>query len=124
MIVDGTEYRYQINAVEFHCPVDVTMNFIGGKWKCVVLYYLIRGPLRFGELKVKIPQITDKMLSIQLKALVNDHLVVRDVLPDTPPGVVYSLSPDGKSLTELILQMENWGKQVAEKRGKLIKKQN
>jgi len=124
MIVDGTEYRYQIDSEEFHCPVDVTMSFIGGKWKSVVLYYLIQGPLRFGELKVRIPQITDKMLSIQLKALVRDCLVVRKVLPETPPGVIYSLSTDGKSLAGLILEMEKWGQQIAETRGKLIKKDN
>lgn len=123
MIVDGKEYKYRIESAEFHCPVDITMSYIGGKWKCVVLYYLIKGPLRFGELKAKIPQITEKMLSIQLKALVRDDLILRDVYPEAPPRVVYSLTPDGKSLTNLILEMEKWGERIAGMRGKLIKKE-
>ena len=121
MIVDGKEYKYRIDSTEFHCPVDITMSYIGGKWKSVVLFYLIKGPLRFGELKVRIPQITEKMLSIQLKALVRDNFLLRDVYPETPPRVVYSLSDEGKSLTNLILEMEKWGERIAEKRGKLIK---
>jgi DNA-binding HxlR family transcriptional regulator len=124
MIVDGKEYRYRIGLTEFHCPVDVTMSYIGGKWKSVVLYYLIKRPLRFGELKIRIPQITDKMLSIQLKALVRDGLLLREVLPETPPGVLYSLSPDGKSLTKLLLEMERWGEHIAVMRGELIEKKN
>lgn len=119
MIIDGEEFRYLVGGKEFHCPVDVTMNYIGGKWKSVVLFYLGQQPLRFGELKEKIPQITEKMLSLQLKALAKDDFVERTVVPDTPPKVVYSLTKDGESLMNLVSEMERWGEQIVSKRGKL-----
>lgn len=72
MVINGKEYVYELEGQNFHCAMDVTMHFIGGKWKTVVLWYLKNGTMRFGEIKKRIPDITEKMLSIQLKALEED----------------------------------------------------
>ena len=69
---------------DFHCALDVTMRFIGGKWKAVVIWYLRNGKKRFSELKSHIPDITDKMLSLQLKALEQDGMVSRKDYPEVP----------------------------------------
>lgn len=88
--------------------MDVTMDFIGGRWKTVVLWYLIGGKKRFGELKKRIPNITEKMLSIQLKALEADGLIKRKVYPQVPPKVEYSLTKDGETMIPLLESIANW----------------
>lgn len=72
MFIDNKEKVIVMSGHEFHCAMDVTMHFIGGKWKTVVLWYLRKDKKRFSELKRHIPNITEKMLSIQLKNLEND----------------------------------------------------
>jgi len=121
MIIKGEEYIYRIGKKEYHCAMDVTMAFIGGKWKTVVLWYLIGGKKRFGELKKRIPNITEKMLSIQLKALEEDGLVKRKVYPQVPPKVEYSLTKEGESMIPLLEAIAGWGKARAEKKGKMVK---
>jgi DNA-binding HxlR family transcriptional regulator len=69
MIIKGKEYIVKLRGKEYHCALDITMDFIGGKWKAVVLWYLKDRKLRFGELRKQIPDITEKMLSLQLKHL-------------------------------------------------------
>jgi len=110
------------SAKDFSIKMDVTMAFIGGKWKTVVLWYLIGGTKRFGELKKHIPNITEKMLSIQLKALEEDKLIKRKVYPQIPPKVEYSLTKDGESMIPLLKAIARWGKVRAEKKGKMVKK--
>jgi len=122
MIIDEEEYIFKIGKNEYHCALDVTMSFIGGKWKTVVLWYLINGKKRFGELKKRIPSITEKMLSIQLKALEADGLIKRKVYPQVPPKVEYSLTPEGKTLIPLLQAVAEWGRSRVEKKGKMIKK--
>ena len=78
MIIKDKEYVYDIEGKKYHCAMDVTMDYIGGKWKTVVLWYLRNKTMRFGELKKQIPEITEKMLSIQLKQLEEDGLVHRE----------------------------------------------
>jgi len=121
MIIEGEEFIYRIGKKDYHCAMDVTMAFIGGKWKTVVLWYLIGGKKRFGELKKRIPNITEKMLSIQLKALEEDGLVKRKVYPQVPPKVEYSLTKDGESMIPLLEAIANWGRARAEKKGKMVK---
>ncbi|MEM6349103.1 MAG: helix-turn-helix domain-containing protein [Bacteroidota bacterium] len=105
---------------DFHCALDVTMHFIGGKWKAVVIWYLQYGKKRFGELKALIPDITDKMLSIQLKALIQDGLVSRKVYAEVPPRVEYELTEEGKTLVPIVQQIAKWGRAKAEKEGRLV----
>ncbi|MBS1738031.1 MAG: winged helix-turn-helix transcriptional regulator, partial [Bacteroidetes bacterium] len=78
--------------------MDITMHFIGGKWKTVVLWYLRNDKKRFSELKKLIPDITEKMLSLQLKNLENDGIVGRKHYPEIPPRVEYYLTDFGKTL--------------------------
>ena len=92
-------------------PFEYTLSIIGGKWKMRILYQLLHnGILRFNELKRRIPGITYKMLSSQLKELENDGLVLRKEYPQVPPKVEYSLSERGLSLMPVLNSMCDWGK--------------
>lgn len=121
MIVEGKHKAYKINGNIYHCGTDVTMSFIGGKWKCVVLWYLRHGALRFSELKRLIPDITEKMLSIQLKSLQADELIERYSFGKKAPfRVQYQLTNFGKSVLPVIESITNWGIALANEKGKLI----
>ena len=100
--------------------MDITMNYIGGKWKTVVLWYLIEGKKRFSELKKIIPDITEKMLSIQLKKLEEDGLVFREVFPEVPLRVEYSLTDFGKTLIPLLEEVAKWGRDLGDSKGEMI----
>ena len=121
MIVDGKAMAYTIDGELFHCGTNVTLHFIGGKWKSIILWYLRKGPKRFSELKRLMPDITEKMLSIQLKALQEDQLIERQVFGIKPPNrVEYSLSDFGETLIPVIQKITEWGIQYAERNGQLI----
>jgi DNA-binding HxlR family transcriptional regulator len=123
MKIKGKDFAFLLNGKEFHCSMDITMHYIGGKWKTVLLWYLRNETLRFAELKKKIPDITEKMLSIQLKALEQDKLIVRKVHGVKPPvKVEYCLSPLGKTLIPTLNAIAAWGREQGEKRGKLIER--
>ncbi|MGF9967101.1 winged helix-turn-helix transcriptional regulator [Bacillus rhizoplanae] len=92
------------------CPVEITLDVIGGKWKGVILYHLLDEKKRFNELRRLIPGITQRMLSLQLSELENDGIVHRKVYPEVPPKVEYSLTDFGRTLEPIIVQMRNWGK--------------
>lgn len=98
MVVDNRERVFILNGKEFHCAMDITMSFIGGKWKTVVLWYLRKDKKRFSELRKLIPNITEKMLSLQLKDLEQDGIVSRKVYKEIPPKVEYYLTDFGKTL--------------------------
>ena len=121
MIIKGEKYHYDINGDKFHCAMDITMKYIGGKWKTVVLWYLKNKTYRFGELKKQIPDITEKMLSIQLKSLENDGLVKRENFNEVPLRVEYSLTVFGKSLIPVLNAIAKWGREHAESTGTLKK---
>ena len=120
MIIKGKEYQFDIEGDRFHCAMDVAMHYIGGKWKTVVLWYLKQETLRFGELKKKIPGITEKMLSLQLKALEQDGIIRRQVYPEVPLRVEYSLTDFGRSLVPVLEAIAQWGRQTGNTKGELI----
>lgn len=91
------------------CPVEFTLSIIGGKWKGVLLYHLIDGQKRFNELRRICPAITQRMLTLQLRELEQDGLVHREVYQQVPPKVEYSLTPLGRTLEPVILQIRAWG---------------
>ncbi len=120
MIIKGRQYMYLMDGLEYHCAMDVTMKYIGGKWKTVVLWYLKNKTYRFGELKKQIPDITEKMLSLQLKALQEDGLVKRESFDEVPLRVEYSLTDFGISLIPVINAIAKWGCDLAETKGSLV----
>ncbi|MGX4667970.1 winged helix-turn-helix transcriptional regulator [Cerasibacillus sp. JNUCC 74] len=93
------------------CPVEATLDVIGGKWKGVILYYLLEDKKRFNELRRLIPGITQRMLSLQLSELENDGIINRNVYPEVPPRVEYSMTEFGITLEPIITQMKEWGDQ-------------
>ncbi|MEM6377694.1 MAG: helix-turn-helix domain-containing protein, partial [Bacteroidota bacterium] len=98
MKINDKEFLIELNKKTFHCAMDVSMSFIGGKWKTVVLWYLRKEAMRFGELRKRCPQVTERMLSITLKQLEEDGLVRRKVYTKKPPlKVEYSLTEFGQS---------------------------
>ncbi|GAB4417175.1 MAG: winged helix-turn-helix transcriptional regulator [Thermodesulfovibrionales bacterium] len=97
------------------CPVETTLRIIGGRWKVVIIYYLMDGTKRFSELKRLIPEVTQKMLTQQLRELERDGIVYRKVFPEVPPKVEYSLTALGKSLKPILEAMHQWGKKLLDK---------
>jgi DNA-binding HxlR family transcriptional regulator len=121
MIIKGKNVQYKLNGKRYHCAMDITIDYIGGKWKTVVLWYLRNETLRFTELKKKIPDITEKMLSIQLRALEEDGLILRQVHGIKPPvKVEYSLTEFGKTLIPALNAIAKWGRDLGESKGEVI----
>ena len=121
MIIKGKNVAYQLEGKIYHCAMDITMDYIGGKWKSVVLWYLKNGTHRFAELKRLIPDITEKMLSIQLRALEKDGLIKRKVYGQKPPvRVEYSLTEFGATLIPALNAIAKWGRELGENEGTLV----
>lgn len=93
----------------FNCPVEATIELIGGKYKSVILWHLTDGVKRFGELKRLLPRATEKMLAQQLRDLERDGLIIRTVYPVVPPKVEYSLSDLGRTIIPVLDAMCGWG---------------
>lgn len=91
------------------CPVDATVAVIGGKWKPTILFHLKNGPRRFNELRRLMPHITQRMLTLQLRALEADGIIARRVHERVPPWVDYSFTKHGLTLWPLFDAMEAWG---------------
>ena len=91
------------------CAVEGALALIDGKWKGVVLFHLFEGTHRFGEIRRRLPNVTQRMLTNQLRELEADGLIVRKIYPEVPPKVEYSLSERGRSLEPVILALKAWG---------------
>ena len=110
---------YQFKGKEYPCCASLTMGIIGGKWKTVILYYLRDKALRYNELRKKMPTVTERTLSLQLKTLEDDGIIKRKVYTSKPPlKVEYSLTDFGKTLIPLIKSIADWGDLVVEKYSK------
>jgi len=94
---------------EYYCPVKLTTDVIGGKWKPLLLFYLESGTKRFGELQKLIPGMTKKMLTQHLRDLERDGIIRRKVYAVVPPKVEYSLTKHGESLKPILKLMSAWG---------------
>ena len=92
-----------------NCPVEATLDLIGGKYKALILWHLSDGTLRFSELRSRIPKATPKMLTQQLRELEAQDLIHREVFPIIPPRVEYSLTGLGRSLMPILVAMRDWG---------------
>lgn len=100
--------RYDCNP---GCPVEATLEIIGGKWKGVILYHLLSETARFNELRRLMPEITQRMLTKQLRELEADNLISRKAYPEVPPKVEYSITSYGKTLAPVIQALRAWGVQ-------------
>ena len=92
-----------------HCPVEATLDLIGGKYKALILWRLAEGKLRFSQLRDQIKGVTPKMLTQQLRELESKLLIHREVFPIVPPKAEYSLTDLGRSLMPLLVAMRDWG---------------
>ena len=93
-----------------NCPAEVTLSIIGGRWKLLILYHLFQGVRRFTQLRRALKGISQKMLTQQLREMEKDGLVHREVYPEVPPKVEYSLTTLGESLRPVVEALSNWGR--------------
>ena len=91
------------------CAVEATLAVVGGRWKPVLLFHLLEGRKRFSDLCRAVPNATQRMITLQLRELEADGVVVRHVYAQIPPRVEYELTELGRSLEALLLQMRDWG---------------
>ena len=94
---------------EYQCPLEITMEIIGGKYKGVIIGHLIGKTLRYNELQKLISYATPKMLIQQLKELESDGIIERKLYPVVPPKTEYSLTPRGETLIPAIIELNKWG---------------
>jgi DNA-binding HxlR family transcriptional regulator len=109
----ATDNRMVYREKEYRCGIDVTLAVVGGKWKSSILWHLAPGTLRFSVLQRIFPDTTRKMLTQQLRELEADGLVHREVYPQVPPKVEYSLTDKGRSIYPILEKMCEWGQEYA-----------
>ena len=105
--MDGSSARPELN------PLEAALDVIRGKWKGAVLYHLCTGKKRFNELRRLMPDLTPRMLTLQLRELERDGVVHREIFSQIPPKVEYSLTPVGQALEPVLMQMREWGERYA-----------
>jgi DNA-binding HxlR family transcriptional regulator len=107
-------------AARYHCPVELTMDVVGGKWRPVILAHLKEGVHRYGELRRRMPDVSEKMLVQRLRELEADGLVSRHEREAKPPWVEYRLTEEGRSLAPVLQAMYDWGVARAHRTGATI----
>ncbi|MFQ4141682.1 helix-turn-helix domain-containing protein [Chlorogloeopsis sp. ULAP02] len=91
------------------CYIEAALDVIADKWKGVILYHLLNEPKRFNELKRTFPELSQRILTRQLRELEDDGVISRKIYPEIPPKVEYSLTDLGKQLEPTLLSLESWG---------------
>lgn len=109
MVITKEKKEINYHSAE-ECPITATIDVIGGKWKPPIIWLLLKGPLRFGELHKIIPGMALKVLSRQLKELEADGIIIRKAYPEVPPRVEYSLSEKGETLREVMFLLSDWSR--------------
>lgn len=100
---------------EFGCSVEVALDVVSGKWKGVILFHLLKETKRFNELRRMLPDVTQRMLTLQLRELEEDGVVHREIYHQIPPRVEYSLTEFGRTLEPILLLMRDWGDEYTAK---------
>ncbi len=100
--------RKQRHSTYAHCPVEATLDIIGGKWKSILLFRVLEGTRRFNELRRLQPSLTQRMLTNQLRELERDGLITRKIYAEVPPKVEYSITEFGKTLEPVLLALKQW----------------
>jgi DNA-binding HxlR family transcriptional regulator len=98
----------------YNCGIGPAFEVIGGKWKALILYELQERPVRPGELRRILGNITEKMLIQQLREMEADGIVKREVYPEVPPRVEYSTTPLGAELNDALAPIARWGEKYAQ----------
>lgn len=97
--------------MSYHCPVQAAMHIVGGKYKALIIWNLIDSTLRYNEIQKAIPDVTPKMLSLQLKELEADGIINRVLYPVVPPKTEYSLTELGQTLVPIIKDLCWWSEE-------------
>ncbi|WPQ60730.1 helix-turn-helix domain-containing protein [Chitinophaga sancti] len=97
------------NKISNNCGMAYTLDVIGGRWKPTILWSLLNGKLRYSELKKSIPDVSERILVLQLRELEKDGLINRLVYAEVPPRVEYELTKDGASLQPMLQIISEWG---------------
>ncbi|MDA3946716.1 MAG: helix-turn-helix domain-containing protein [Helicobacteraceae bacterium] len=108
---------HYINDKEYKCSVDITLDIFNDRWKMKIIWYLLEGNKRFKELHSAIPDVSQKTLTVKLKELEKKNIIHREVFPEVPPKVVYSLTPIGKQLESVLKEMYEWGINYVQEHG-------
>jgi DNA-binding HxlR family transcriptional regulator len=103
--------RKQRHTAYTNCPVEATLDIIGGKWKSIILFRVLEETRRFNELRRLVPNLTQRMLTNQLRELESDGLIARKVYAQVPPKVEYSITDLGKTLEPVLLALTQWAEQ-------------
>ncbi|KGX92094.1 HxlR family transcriptional regulator [Pontibacillus halophilus JSM 076056 = DSM 19796] len=94
----------------FYCNVELSLDIIGGKWKPLIIHHIGgAGVIRYGELKRKVPNINERVLSRQLRELEDASIICRKVYDEVPPRVEYSLKEMGETLVPILNELGSWG---------------
>src|SRR4029453_543416 len=105
------EIKTKIINGDFNCEKELTLSILSGKWKVVILWHLgVEGTHRYGDLQRLFPKISHKMLTNQLRELIEDGIVHREVFPEVPPKVEYSMTERGMTILPIVEMMYEWGK--------------
>jgi DNA-binding HxlR family transcriptional regulator len=118
--VRTTLWFVSVRRTRYYCPVELAVDVIGSKWAVVILAYLKEGEHRYGELRRKMPDITEKMLTQRLKELTEAGLVERTAHDAVPPAVSYRLSDEAAQLAPALQTLYDWGERRAEREGIMI----
>jgi DNA-binding HxlR family transcriptional regulator len=110
------ESRLDTTGDRLTCAVETTLDIIGGRWKVLILHELFQGVRRFNELHRALNGVTQKMLTQQLRELEDAGIIHREVYPQVPPKVEYSLTALGQTLEPILDAMHNWGNQYNQSR--------
>jgi DNA-binding HxlR family transcriptional regulator len=108
--MSGTCAMKELGGKKYRCFFELALSVMGGKWKPIILYHLGQtGVLRFSEMRRGMPEVTDRMLTRQLRELEADGLIRREVFRQVPPRVEYSLTEPGLGLFPILVAMRDWG---------------